>query len=56
MQLITKSEAFEMRKQGLEKYVKSSKSRHPKYYIVEAQYALGCLNRYRENKTVGRYN
>lgn len=55
MQLITKSEAFEMRKQGLKKYVKSSKSRHPKYYIVENVNALNALCKYRESKTVGRY-
>ena len=53
---ISKVEAFEMRKQGLGKYIKRSASKHPKYYIVEAQYALGYLNRYRESKTVGRYN
>lgn len=52
MQLITKQEAFMLREQGLQNYVKRSKSRHPKYYLVESQKALDALEKYRNSKTM----
>ena len=56
MQLITKHEAFAMREQGLQNYIKRSKSRHPKYYLVESKKALDALEKYRQSKTVENYN
>ena len=56
MQLITKQEAFKLREQGLQNYVKRSKSRHPKYYLVESKKALDALEKYRKSKTVENYN
>ena len=52
MVLITKHEAFAIRDQGLQKYVKKSASRHPKYYLVESQKALNALDQYRRSKIV----
>ena len=56
MQLITKQEAFKLIEQGLQNYVKRSKSRHPKYYLVESKKALDALEKYRESKMVEEYN
>lgn len=55
MQLITKHEAFAMREQGLQSYVMKSKSRHPKYYIVEDKRALSALEIYRKNRIINEY-
>ena len=55
MVLITKHEAFAMREQGLQNYVKQSASRHPKYYLVESLKALNALERYRQSKIVKEY-
>ena len=55
MQLITKYEAFAMREQGLQNYVMKSKSRHPKYYIVEDKRALSALEKYRQSRIINEY-
>lgn len=55
MLLITKSEAFGLREQGWQDYIKKSASRHPKYYLVEDYKALNALERYRKNKLIKEY-
>ena len=55
MLLITKFEAFELRAQGLQDYVKKSASRHPKYYLVEDFKALKALEKYRKSKLIKEY-
>ncbi len=55
MLLITKYEAFAMREKGLQNYVKKSASRHPKYYLVEAQKALYALEEFRKSKVIKEY-
>ena len=55
MLLLTKSEAFGLREQGLHNYIKKSASRHPKYYLVEAPKALNALEEYRKSKLIKRY-
>ena len=52
MLLITKSEAFGLREQGWQDYIKKSASRHPKYYLVEDYKALNALERYRKSKLI----
>ena len=52
IKLITKQEAFEMRKVIGSENVKKSKSRHPKYYLVESKYNLNALRKYRNSKTL----
>lgn len=52
IKLITKQEAFEMRKRLGEENVKKSKSRHPKYYLIESKYNLNTLMKYRKSKTL----
>ena len=41
-----------MRKVLGETNVKKSKSRHPKYYLVESKYNLNALHRYQQSKIV----
>ena len=55
MKLVTKTEAFALRKQGLQDYVLMSRSNHPKYYIVEDEKALNALDKYRKSKIVKEY-
>ena len=52
IKLITKQEAFEMRKMLGEENIKKSKSRHPKYYLVETNYNLNVLRKYQNSKTL----
>lgn len=52
MRLITKQEAFHLREQGLENYVKHSYSRNKKYYAVEHPKCLSELEKYREERTL----
>jgi hypothetical protein len=47
---ITKDEAFAMRKQIGDYAVKSSHTKHPKYYLVENPKFLKTLERYRKSK------
>lgn len=49
---VSKSEAFAMRKKGLEKHIKSSHSRYKKYYMVEDPRSLAVLENYRKEKVV----
>ena len=49
---VSKSEAFAMRKKGLEKHIKSSHSRYKKYYMVEDPRSLAVLENYRKEKIV----
>lgn len=55
MLLLNKDEAFKMREQGLQHYVKKSHSKHPKYYLVEAKKALDALEKYRKSKIIEEY-
>ena len=58
MVLLSKDEAFAMREQGLQDFVKMSRSRHrrhrrhPKYYLVEDTRCLKALEKYRKSKKV----
>ena len=49
---ISKQEAFDMRKIVGESNVLKSHSRHAKYYLVESNYNLRALNKYRKSKLV----
>ena len=58
MVLLSKDEAFAMREQGLQDFVKMSRSRHrrhPKYYLVEDTKCLKALDKYRKSKKVEKH-
>jgi len=53
IKLITKQEAYQMRKEMGNSYVVKTHSRYPKYYLVESPRALKALEQYRESIVVG---
>ena len=55
MKLITKNEAAIMRDKGFQDFVKKSKSKHPKYYIVEDRKALNALEEYKQSRVIKEY-
>lgn len=55
MKLLRKDEAFALREQGFNKYIKKSASKHPKYYAVENPRVLDALDSYRKSKVVEEY-
>ena len=50
IKLISKQEALVMRKVLGNENVKKSKSRYPKYYLVETKYNLNALAKYQKSK------
>ena len=50
--IITKNEAFEMRKLLGDENVKKSYSKHPTYYLIESRNNLKCLDKYRKEHVV----
>lgn len=50
IKLISKQEALVMRKVLGNENVKKSKSRYPKYYLVETKYNLYALAKYQKSK------
>ena len=54
MQLITKKEAFYLRENGYEEFVKTSHTKHKKYYVVEEQNDVYKYNPKAGKRTLAR--